>query len=240
MRNGIIKFIMFIFVGMCVFVNFNNKVYADDDIREICSTYEQSKLERKAQKVEFTYTLKFNADNKPYFEVMYLNLQAGLEIRYGENTYVFDDDKSSGIIQNSFANNGETYEFKIYAAYGYPCVGELLHTEKVKLPKYNIYSEYDECITYEEFPMCRKWYDGEIKNEAHFYEELEKYKKSLEKPEEKPPVVEEEKNLFEKFIEFYLNNLIITVPVTVIIVIAVVVLVIRSVIRRKNRVKIDI
>lgn len=227
----------FLFVSLFTLFFSMDNVYA---ARQICSSNEQMKLENKARKVDFTYTLKFNEDNKPYFEVMYFNLQAGLEIRYGENTYVFSDDQSTGKIQNSFQNNGGVYEFDIYAAYGYPCVGEHLYTKKLQLPKYNIYSEYDECIEFEEFPMCRKWYEGEIENEAHFYEELEKYKKSLEKPDEKPPVVEEEKNIFEKFIELYLDNLLISIPITVVLVLGIVVIIIRNMIRRKNRVKIDI
>ena len=237
MINKITKYLLVVALSFFAFNFFVTDVYA---VREICTSNEQSKLTSKAHKIEFTYTLKFNDKNEAYFEVMYVNLQPGLEIRYGENTYTYSDEESSGTIKNSFQNTGLTYEFEIYAAYGYPCVGELLYTKTLKLPKYNKYSEYDQCIEYEEFPMCHKWYEGEIENEKYFLDKLEEYKKSLEKPIEKPPVVEEEKNIFEKFIDFYVSNLIISLPVTILIIVSIVFVVIRNIVRRKNRVKIDI
>ena len=126
----------------------------------------------------------------------------------------------------------------MYGEYGYACVGEFLYSKKVKLPKYNKYSEYDDCIEYEEFPLCNKWYDGEIDNDDYFYQKLEEYKNSL-KPAEKPANVKEEKNLFQKIIDFYMDNIAFTLPITIILALIIIVLIIRKIIIKRKRVKID-
>ena len=211
-----------------------------DAARQVCSKSAESKMRAKAYKVEFSYELKFDSSGEAYFEISYANLQEGIEIHYGENVYKYDPENTSGTIKTLFQNTGATHQFDMYASYGYPCVGEKMYSKKVTLPKFNKYSQYDECIEYEEFALCHKWYKGNIENEEEFYDKLNEYILSLQVEEEKPVEEPEEKNIFEKFIDFYVKNLIITLPVTILLLVVILVVVIRKIIRRKKRVKIDI
>ena len=134
---------------------------------------------------------------------------------------------------------GRTYEFKFYGGYDSACVEEYLYIRKLEIPKYNYYSEKDACIEYEEFPLCGKYYSGDIPSDEYFNEQLQAYIDSL-KPSPKPEEPEEELSLFEELVKFYTEHLIFTVPITAALVLAVVVVVIRKTIRKKNRVKLDL
>lgn len=232
MKKKILVIVLFVLCGLFTYDN----VYA---AREICSTRAYSDLRTKAYGVSFSYELKFNEDKTPYFELTYSGLKEGVELRVGENSYTYNENGATGKISTTFQNTGATYEFSMYGEYGYACVGELLYTKKVKLPKYNRYSEYDECIEYEEFPLCNKWYDGEITNDDYFYQKLEEYKESLKPVEEPIEEKEEEKDFFQKAIDFYVNNLIFTLPITILIVLTIVFIIVKNKIKKKKRVKID-
>ncbi len=210
-----------------------------DAARELCTSDVLSEMRAKAYKTTFSYELKFDSENVAYFEISYANLSEGIEIRYGENVYSYDEKNPTGTIKTSFPNTGETYDIGLYAEYGYPCVGELLYTKKVTLPKYNKYSELEDCIEYEEFPLCNKWYSGEIENEDYFYSKLEEYVRSLI-PEEEEEEEKKEESFIQKLVRLYIENLMITLPLTLLLVAVIVIIIIRRMIRKKNRVKIGI
>ena len=210
-----------------------------DAARELCTSDVLSEMRAKAYKTTFSYELKFDSENVAYFEISYANLSEGIEIRYGENVYSYDEKNPTGTIKTSFPNTGETYDIGLYAEYGYPCVGELLYTKKVTLPKYNKYSELEDCIEYEEFPLCNKWYKGEIENEDYFYEKLNEYIDSLKEIVEEKQIKKKE-TLIQKILRLYVENLIITLPMTILIFIFILFKVIKNIIRKRNRIKIDI
>ena len=209
-----------------------------DAARILCTTSNYSDMKAKAYKTNFSYEFIQTEDNDYYFEIYATGLPEGVEISYGGITYSYKEGKNVIQLLPRF-EGGKTYSFNLYAATGYPCVGELLYTKKITLPKFNTYSLYRECVEYEEFPLCHKWYKGEIKSYDDFHKKLDAYIKSLEK-EDKPQEQPKEKNIFEKIIEFYVNNLVITVPLTIIVVGGIVFIVIRKIYLKKNRVKIDI
>lgn len=212
-----------------------NSVFA---ARKLCTSNTLSKMRAKAYNVNFDYEFIYPEGGDYYFEVSILNLTDELEVEFGGLTYSYD--KNNAILKIiPRLDGGKTYEFEIYAAYGQPCVGELLYTKKLSIPKYNIYSEEKECIQYEEFPLCNKWYQGDIKDKAFFYEKLNAYIKSLNVKEEKP-VEEEELTLAEKFINFYTEHLILSVSITLIVVGGITFVIAKTVIKRKRRTKIDL
>ena len=207
--------------------------------RELCTTDVFSNMRAKAYKTTFSYELKFDSVGAAYFEIYYYNLNEGIEIHYGENVYKYSENDSNGVINTLFQNTGETYEFELYSEYGYPCVGELLYTKKVTLPKYNKYSELEPCIEYEEFPLCNKWYKGEIVNEDYFYEKLNEYIDNLKENVDEKPIIKNE-TFIQKILRLYIENLIITLPITILIFIFILFKVIKNIIRKRNRIKIDI
>ena len=202
------------------------------DASGICSQSIYNNLKREAYNVSFGWELKFDEKHNSYFEVTVSNMNKNILLIFAGETYEVTDSKP--FILKTPLEGGKKYEFKFYGGYDNPCVEEYVYTKYLELPKYNKYSELEECIEYEEFALCNKWYEGEIKNETYFKEKLEEYKKSLEKPEEKPPV-EKEKNIFEKIIDFYLDNIMFTLPITVIFVVVIAVFVVIKIRKSRNR-----
>ena len=72
----------------------------------------------------------------------------------------------------------------------------------------------------------------------YFLEKLDAYKEA-HKPIEPPKEIVEEKNIIQKIIDFYTENIIFTVPITIIAVALIIFVIVRKIVRKKNRVKID-
>lgn len=204
---------------------------------ELCTSKKYGDLKRKAYNAQVSWELKFDAANTAYFEVNVFNLDKDVILIFNDVDY--EADSEGKVYIPTMLEGGKTYEFKFYGGYDSACVEEYLYTRKVDIPKFNYYSQREECIEYEEFPLCGKYYKGEIPSDEYFEEELEEYINIL-KPEPKPEEDEEELNLFEKIIDFYVKHLIITVPITALVVLVVVIVIIRKTIRKKNRVKLDL
>lgn len=202
---------------------------------DICSSSKYNKLKREAFNAELKYDLKFDEAHKSYFIVTVYNVSNNLMIRY--NGSILTPDSENKIVIPTFFDGGTTYEIKFYGGYKTACIEEYIYSKKIAIPKYNVYSERDECIEYEEFKLCNKFYPGEIQNDTEFEEKLEEYKKSIAK--KKPVELEREKNIFEKIIEFYMDNIIITGPITVVLAVGLIVYIINRLIRRKKRIKLD-
>lgn len=201
----------------------------------LCTSRKFSNLKMIAYKAEVSYELRFDNNHNYYYVLTVNNVDPNILVMFNGEIY----ETTTGTIEiPAIVTGGTTYDVKLYGGYETDCVEEYLYTKKISLPKYNRYSERDECIEYEEFYMCNKWYAGEIANDEVFEEELNKYKSSLveKEPEEKE---ETKKNIIEKIIDFYTNNLIITLPITIAIGLFVIYRVIVILIRRKNRVKLD-
>lgn len=201
----------------------------------LCTSKKYSNLKMIAYKSEVSYELQFDSNHNYYYVLTVNNVDPSILVEFNGETY---EPENGTVVIPAVVQGGSTYDVKLYGGYYTDCVEEYLYTKKVTLPKYNRYSERDECIEYEEFYMCNKWYGGEIQSDEVFEEELNKYKASLTE-EEKEEKKEESKNIFEKIIDFYTNNKIITIPITVIIVGFILYKVVVSIIRRKNRVKLD-
>lgn len=197
--------IILIAIVFCVAPKVNAARYA-------CTKSYYSQLKSKAYQVTINYEFHNPENEHYYFTLALSNLQPGVVAEFGGTLIKYSEDMD--IYQLTFAlEGGKTYEVKLYADEGYPCVGELLYTKKITLPKYNVYSERDECIEYEDFPLCNKWYQKDINSLAEFTEALNLYKESLKEPE--PVDLDtDNRNIFEKAADFYKDHIIITGPLT--------------------------
>ena len=81
-------------------------------------------------------------------------------------------------LMQPFSSNGGTIRLQIYGAGAHACKDQFIIERIIELPKYNPYSEYDECIEYEEFALCNKFYDGEISGTDEFSKKLNEYVKT--------------------------------------------------------------
>ncbi len=202
----------------------------------ICTSTKFSNLKREAYKTQITYELKFDNKHNPYFEVTAYNVSNDIMIVFDGSEFVPDSNNQIKFV--NYFEGGKKYEFRFYGGRNNSCVEEYVYTKKIELPNYNMYSEREECIEYEEFPLCNKWYKGEIKDENDFLDKLEEYKKTLVKEVEEVKK-EETKSLFDQIIEFYTNNLILCVTITVFIVLAIIVIIIRLIVKRRKKIKLD-
>lgn len=227
-------YLYFVFFLVVLFL-WTNEVSA---AREICSSKALSEAKAKINKVNLEYELRYDEHGSHYYSVMVSNLSEGIEFNYGGVTYTYKKELPIQTLLPMF-DGDNSVEIDFYPSYGKACVGEKIGTKKLTIPKYNKYSEYNACIEYEEFPLCGKHYSGEIESINYFYEKLDDYKKSLEKKED---IVEKEKekNFFEKFIDIYMENLIITIPLTAVFGGTIVYLIVKKVRVKKKRVKIKL
>lgn len=205
-------------------------------VEALCTSKRYSNLKMLAYKSEVSYELNFDEKHNPYFLLTVNNVDKDVLVMFSDMIY----EPVDGIVKiPTRLTGGTTYEVKLYGGYNTACIEEYLYTKNIAVPKYNKFSERDECIEYEEFYLCNKWYPGVINDEKSFENELDAYIKSLtNKEEEKKP--EKEKSIFEKAIDFYTNNLIFTLPITILIVLFIGYKVVVKIIRRRNRIKLNI
>ena len=224
-KNLLYTVVVFLFI-----FSFTTKVDA-----AYCTSKKYSDLKAIAYKSEVNYELKFDEKHNHYFEVTLTNVDKDILVYYEGIVY----EPENGVVKlDSRLAGGTTYEINLYGGFDSACVEEYLYTKKINLPYYNRYSERDECIEYEEFPLCNKWYSGRITSEDDFLEQLNNYILSLKEEEEEIKPVKN-KDIFEKIVDFYVNNLIITLPITILLLLFIVYKIIVRLIRRKNRIKLN-
>mgnify|MGYP003571466526 CR=1 FL=1 len=207
MKNKIIRLILIAFL----FIIFSTNVSAYG----LCTSKKYSNLKSKAYKTEFSYELKFDENHNHYFEITVNNLDKDVILIFNGITYEAKDNGEPFTIETKL-EDGLTYEFSLYGGYDTDCVEEFLYKKKLTIPKYNVYSERDECIEYEEFYMCNKWFQGEIPNDEYFKEKLNEYIESIT-PKKEEIKEEVQKNFYENIINFYTEHLVITLPITIIV-----------------------
>ena len=173
-KNIKILFILVAFI--CAFAIKN--VYAEG----LCTNSKYDDLKSKANKIKASWELNFDNEKQPYFTVKLENVDENLILTFNNHNYIPDD----GVINvEEYLMGGGIYDFKIYGGYQTDCVEEYVYTKKVRIPKYNRYSEMKECKEYPEWELCDKWYSGEIESEEDFRNQLNTYLNSGKKEETK-------------------------------------------------------
>ena len=202
----------------------------------ICNASRHNALKVKAHKVDLSYELKFDEAHNPYFEITVMNMTDELLLKFDGTTYKATE--TGMFVIDDKLEGGNTYKFNFYGGYGNVCVEQFIYSKSLKLPKYNIYSEREECIEYEDFPLCNKWYSKEIGSDNDFLLALETYKDSLE--ENKPIDLDSDnRTIFERIIDFYLDYLIVTLPLTILVIAGITFLIVKKIIKNRKRVKLN-
>lgn len=202
-------------------------------VSAICTDKAYTDLQAKAYRTQLKWEFIKNEVGTKYFSVSLYNLDKEVMLKYDGIEY--KNISGENVQLSNYFYGGRAYVFKFYGNYKSQCPEEFLYQKTLEIPKYNDYSERKECIEFEEFPLCNKYYKGEILSEEYFLDMLEKYKKSIE-----PKIKEEIKdnrNILEKFIDLYKENLIISVSSTILILGGATFMLVNSVIKRKNGIK---
>ena len=202
----------------------------------ICPAKTLSKYESEAFKVKITYETAKDYYNETKFRFTVTNLSKNIKIVFNNKTYNGGGRETIEI--NGLYEDNQEYQFKIYSSDSLKLCGDAyLTTKKVKIPKYNIYSELQECIEYEEFPICQKFYQGEIDGYFNFIEQLEALKEASKSQEEE---YKDERTLIQKIIDWCSDNIEITVAIISVIVIIIVAFIVLKIRKHIKRVKIKL
>ena len=203
----------------------------------LCLKSTKAKYETLARKASFSYKLAEDRYGQAYYKLVVNNLDKNLIIKDGDFSYVSPDGISQIEIDNVYRPESE-YTFYIYTSRDLEeCGDSLVLSKKIKFPYYNIYSERDECVEYEEFPLCGVNYKGKIESNEDFDNQLREW---LEKSKTKLEEYKDERNIIERFVDLYKDNIEISVGITIILGFLVIALLVRAVIRRSKRAKVKV
>lgn len=170
----ILLFSYVILLGILTF-SFQNVFAAN-----ICTSTKYNDLKKKASEIKAKWELKFDVSNNAYFDISFENVDENLMLSF---MGIYYEPKDGKIVLENSLDGGTTYKFNFYGGYNHSCVEEYVYTLSLKVPKYNKYSEMEECKENSEWELCDKWYAGEINDENDFRNKLEEYLKSDEKKE---------------------------------------------------------
>lgn len=205
-----------------------------------CTTQEKNNLIQLAYNIKIDYELLPNMgdDNRP-FKLTISNLTPNMEVHYDESIYKYDtvgEGNGNGIIKMSETFvGGKSYKIGIYSSKKSVCGETFLTSRYISIPKFNAFSEQEECKTYPDFKYCNKWYEGTITKET-FKKELEKYKTNANDTKTEEKIKKEKDTIFKKINDLIKQNLILTI-VSSITIVAIVVIIIRK--HNKKKIKID-
>ena len=229
------KLLLLILFFVCFF-SFNIKVNAieyHNPEEYLCGKVNSNELLSRIRKVKTNYELVTGEDGGKYFRVRVTSFQPDLVAKiYGIN-YSYESYGDSFYTTNKISINGGEFPIVFYGGINHPCADVYIAKRTIKIPKYNIYSELDACIEYEEFPLCAKYYDGTIGSASEFNDRLQKWiEENNVKPEEIKITIWDQ---IKDFIEDHQFEIALTIFLIAILLIAIVV---RKVIRRIKRQKI--
>lgn len=229
------KIMKTLFVVLCLLGIFTcTKIEA----KQTCTTQEKNTLIQLAHNVKIDYELSdYKKNGKRQFAVTISNLVDGMYVLY--DSYIYRYDKYNlGIAKvDNYFNSANTYIIGIYADYHSACPGEFLLNKTITIPKYNQYSERNECKGIESFKLCQRWY-AESFTEAEFKKQIEEYKNSLNSKVETHKK-EQKQSIIEQFIKLYMNNIYISAGLTIVAGVIFVIIIIK-IAKRKNKIKIKI
>lgn len=160
------KYILFLILLIIIPTN----IYAAE-----CTTSELNNLKISAISSQVTYN--YIDDNK--FEIIFTNLANTFYIEdINSRVKITSNDDSTNKILTDYVG-GNNYTFNFYGSESSNCPHVLLRVQHLTLPKFNPYSQREECKGNEGFELCSKWYLGNIK-EDEFNERLDAYIKAKE------------------------------------------------------------
>ena len=198
MKKKILFGFLFLFVSFLTFI----KVDA-----ATCSVQEMNELKQLATNIKFNYELYSEEGYRDnyFFNVYAVNFLDKFFIIFSEGdmyTYSKDLDINGARYLDVFSA-GNDLKFYIYASAETNCANRQVAVKEVSLPYFNSYSLREECKGIEEFSLCQRYYNGNIKSEEYFLEQVQKYKKNGNSSNGN-------KNILDYIVDFISNNLILT------------------------------
>lgn len=170
------KKILYAIIFIACFTFRINNIYADE-LEKILEPYK-----KEAEKVTARYQLDENYTDENgnkkngMFIIEINNLTENLKVKIDDGDFIRYDKTDNGKLILNGVESGikKIYIYSVKAP-------TFLRTITVNIPKYNYYSEREECngISKEELDVCDKWYKYEL-NETTFLKKINEYKKTQE------------------------------------------------------------
>lgn len=233
--KNLIKIILIIVSVLSLFI------YTKTEAKTTCTTQEKNNLIQLAYNVKFDYELLPDEGNlNRSFSLTISNLFEGIEVRYGFSTYLYNkNSETPGIVKMSeYFAGGQTHKILVYASPTSACKDQILATKMITIPKYNSYSEREECIGIEDFKLCQRWYAGSF-TEEEFQQQTKAYKISLTSKSEEKSKEDEKSSVLDKFVKLYKDNLLISIGFSILLALMVA-LIVRKIIKKRKRIKLDL
>lgn len=167
-----------------------------------CDYQRKAELSRIASNVQFSY----NYDENNNFTVNITNLTDDIYIKYEDYATLYDQFIQGSNEFQMVIPSGLTMKYSIYSKDSF-CPDEFIMDKFVSTPKYNLYSESEECKKNPEFKYCQRWMDTTI-DQTKFNTELSKYVNSLKSDNDK---LESGESVFSIIFNFFKENIIFTV-----------------------------
>lgn len=202
-----IKYV-FSFVAVFFLININIKALTYGG----CEYSTISRLKGLVSNINFTYDY-YIEDNNAYFNLTIVNLVPDLYFidSYTGKKYSYYDSNNGELVIPGIGINQGTLKF--YSARE-ECYGVSLNSKYYKFPTYNKYFTDPLCIGNPSYSVCKKW--------AKINYSYSEFKQVIEKQEEKQEekneiIIEYEKTLLDKIVEFYLKNYYLILPLIILI-----------------------
>ena len=184
-----------------------------------CSVDDINRVKNDVKNIKIEYEYRTDTAMKGLFDIIITGATDDVVIKEASKNWVYTSDSIVNGEIRIEAVNGSNFSFDIYYE---RCSNMLVDTIKVNVPKYNYYSEFDECtgIDSKEVEVCDPWYQGELTDDT-FMDAINKYKES-QKDKEKDDDIKDNIELILNFLKhnyIYMIGalLIIGVIVTIII-----------------------
>ncbi len=186
-----------------------------------CSVDDINRVKNDVKNIKIDFEYRTDTALKGLFDIIITGVTDDVVIKEDSKNWIHTSDSIVNGEIRLEGVSGSNFKFDIYYE---RCNNMLINTINVNVPKYNYYSEYEECngIDIKEVKVCDPWYQEELTDET-FMDAIKKYNDS-QKEEEK------EENLHDNIkliLDFIKNNYIYMIGALVVIGVVVAVIIIK-------------
>ena len=177
-----------LYVIMIVISLFLLNVKADEESSFKCEGEERQRLKNLANKLEYTYSFRKNADGVIDFSITISNLNEDLKIiitddlARDDKEFKYNDSKT---VTKSGFSSGQRVNLAIKGFVVNWCSGETISTKLLKIPYYNYNYDEEFCKDNSDFKYCKELLDTKITQDEYdsAYKQYINKKEKTEEPE---------------------------------------------------------
>jgi len=170
-----------------------------------CSYSEVSRLKSLVNNINISYDYR-EINNKIYFDVTINNITPDMYFYdyFNNKTYYYSDTNSGEITIYGYTDYyGYQNKYKFYSALN-NCYGISIGSKYYNIPTYNRFYSDPICSDIPNFNLCQKFIQNNYSYDE-FIKLANEYKANKDKTEEEENVIEYKEDIFDKFVDLYVN-----------------------------------